>query len=227
MIVLSLKNLSSNRVRVVFDDNTEATLPIDLVVRYDLHSGTAVLPEHFSTICAEAELLKARDRALSIVSYRSHSEKELRDKLRQKGFSESASEYAVKWLTERNYLDDSRYAEELMFSYLRKGYGKRRIHAELIRRGVARDTIQHTLSFLKSPAGDVQATDGLGVRNNETADSESRLMHHGIDRYLEKHLSDPDDRENLRKIKAALLRKGFSFDEITSAVERFRVSHDL
>ena len=227
MIVRSLKNLSSNRVRVVFDDNTEAAIPMDLVVRNDLFSGTEVLPDRFSAICAEAELLNARDRALSLISYRPHSEKEVRDKLRHKGFSENAAEYAVKWLTERNYLDDCRFAEELTFSYLRKEYGKRRIHAELVRRGVARDTIHQVLKLLESPAGDTQAEDARGISHRKTDEHESCLMWQGIDRYLEKHLPDPDDRENLRKIKAALFRKGFSSDEITSAVERFRVSHDL
>ena len=69
----------------------------------------------------------------------------LRDKLLDKGHDEQAAEYAVAWLLERGLLDDAAYAESVVRSCARKGYGELRIRQELARRGVARETAEEAL----------------------------------------------------------------------------------
>lgn len=77
----------------------------------------------------------ALDAAARQLSYRALSASMLRDKLLDKGHDEQAAEYAVAWLLERGLLDDAAYAESVVRSCARKGYGELRIRQELARRG--------------------------------------------------------------------------------------------
>ena len=42
-----------------------------------------------------------------------------------------------------------------------------------------------------------------------------------IDAYIARRLSDPKDRDSVRKIGAALFRRGYSWEEIRAALRRF------
>ena len=42
-----------------------------------------------------------------------------------------------------------------------------------------------------------------------------------IDKFISARLKDPEDREQVRKVSAALFRRGHSWEEIRAALERF------
>ena len=42
-----------------------------------------------------------------------------------------------------------------------------------------------------------------------------------MDRFIAARLTDPEDREQIRKVSAALYRRGYSWEEIRSALGRF------
>ncbi|MBO5544959.1 MAG: regulatory protein RecX [Oscillospiraceae bacterium] len=221
MIVRSLKALSSDRIQVLFDDGTESTLPTDLILRHNLHAGAEFPADFLQQLAMESESLRARDRGLSLLSYRMHSAKELRDKLLRKGFEASAVENAIAWLKDKAWLDDSRFASELAVSYLRKGFGKRRVFSELLRRGISRDLIAEVMDQLESESEEAAevSPQAEGYGNTQV------LIRRGTDRYLEKHLKNPEDRDEVRRVKSALFRKGYSSHDISLALERFQESH--
>ena len=125
-----------------------------------------------------------------------HSEAELREKFLRKGTDPAAAEEALFWLQDHRYLDDLRYASAIVRHYSKKGYGEQRIRSELYRRGIPREFWDEALQ--------------------ELSGTEEQ-----IDRYLRSRLKDPSDREEVRKLTAALARRGFSWDEIRSAFGRF------
>ena len=43
-----------------------------------------------------------------------------------------------------------------------------------------------------------------------------------IDSFLASRLKDPEDRAQVQKVSAALLRRGYSWEEIRAALARFR-----
>ena len=94
---------------------------------------------------SEEQYRAALDAAARQLSYRALSAAALRDKLIEKGHSEDAADYAVAWLIERRLLDDAAYAESVVRSYARRGYGAARIRQELTRRGVDRGTAEAAL----------------------------------------------------------------------------------
>ena len=93
----------------------------------------------------------ALDAAAKQLSYRALSAKGLRDKLLDKGHDEEAADYALAWLTERHLLDDAAYAESVVRSCARKGYGEMRIRQELTRRCKKATALSISLRLDTSP----------------------------------------------------------------------------
>lgn len=101
----------------------------------------------------EKELTKAetKEKALRLLEFRSHSEYELRSKLKQKGAKDEDTDEVIEFLTEYGFLDDLKYAcaRARDLSNLKK-YGKIRIIAELRHKGIASDIIDEAVSALET-----------------------------------------------------------------------------
>ena len=145
-----------------------------------------------------SSLERAKKLALEVLK-RPHSEKQLRDKLLQKGCSGEDIDVVTALCVDYGFLNDAEYAGMLARSYMSRGYGPGRIRAEFAHRGVPKDYWDEALD---------QLPDG-----GET-----------IDRLLEARLrfKNPSDRKELKKATDALFRRGYSWDEIQSAVSRYK-----
>ena len=195
MIVQSLRQSGAERVTLTFDDGKEFSVSLSVVTDMRLYVGKQLDEAQFEMLKYKTALSLARELGLELLSRRMHSEAELREKLLRKGTDPAAVEEALIWLQDHLYLDDTRYASAIVRHYLKKGYGEQRIRSELYRRGIPRDYWDEALK--------------------ELSGTEEQ-----IDRYLRSRLKDPTDREEVRKLSAALARRGFSWDEIRSAFDR-------
>lgn len=139
---------------------------------------------------------ETKKRALRILERRDVSRKELIDKLTAKGETEEAAQAAADWLTRLGVIDDARYAGMIVRHYAAKGYGKSRIQNELYRHGIEKEL--------------------WGEALEEYPDQEEV-----IDKLLRSKLkSTSPDRAELKKATDALLRRGFSWSEISAAKDR-------
>lgn len=77
------------------------------------------------------------DQALSLLSHREHSKKELFTKLKTKGHTEEEINAVIERLESINYLNDERFAEIFVRSRLSKPLGASRIAQELIQKGIS------------------------------------------------------------------------------------------
>ena len=134
---------------------------------------------------------------------RPHSEKELRDKLTQKGCRPQDIEQAVALCTDYGFLNDADYAAMLVRHYGARGYGPGRIRQELYRRGV-----------------DKELWDDAFEELNDQEDT--------IDRMLASALRGRDvtDRKQRDKAANALFRRGFAWEEIRAAMARYTSEYE-
>ena len=134
---------------------------------------------------------------------RPHSEKELRDKLAQKGASAADIDTVTELCVNYGFVDDAEYAGMICRHYAAMGYGPGRVRTELQRRGVPKELWDQALEEL--PEG----TDT-------------------IDRLLAQKLRgrDPSDRKEREKAAAALFRRGYSWDAIRAAMARYGAEED-
>jgi len=90
----------------------------------------------------------AKKYAFRLLGYRSRSERELRERLSQKGFAENIIAGTLNYLKEIGYLDDIALAQNLTRQVIQDrllGYsGARRF---MLKRGLSREVIESTLEY--------------------------------------------------------------------------------
>ena len=195
-IVSAMRQTSPGRVTVTLCGGEEIKTTLNVVTDLRLYSGRELDGEELRELRAASAAALARNRAMELLSRRPMSEKELIDKLIRKGEDEETAADCARWLRENGFLDDESYAAAVARHYAAKGYGPGRVRAELSRRGVDRELWDDTLEAMP------ENTDKL-------------------DRFIAARLSDPEDRDQVRKVSAALYRRGYSWEEIRSALRRF------
>ena len=196
MLITAIRQTSPDRLTVSLEDGSEIKSTLGVVTDLRLFSGKELGPEAVEELKRSSIRSLTRDRALEYISRRRMSRKELKDKLLLKGADEDTAEYCAQWLQERGFLDDGSYAAAVARHYAAKGYGPGRVRSELQRRGVSRELWDEALE------------------NMPEADGK-------LDKFIAARLKDPEDREQVRKISAALFRRGYSWDEIRSALARY------
>lgn len=195
-IVSALRQTSPGRVTVTLCGGEEIKTTLNVVTDLRLYAGRELDGEELKELRAASASALARNRAMELLSRRPMSEKELIDKLTRKGEDEETAADCARWLRENGFLNDESYAAAVARHYAAKGYGPGRVRAELSRRGVDRELWDDTLEAMP------ENTDKL-------------------DRFISSRLTDPEDRDQIRKVSAALYRRGYSWEEIRSALRRF------
>jgi regulatory protein len=196
MLVSSLHQTSPGRFLVTLEDGTEIRSTLAVVTDQRIYTGRELDEEALAAFRAASSLERTKNRAAELLSLRPMSCKELYDKLVQKGEPEQNAAAAVAWLLENRFLDDRNYAGMVVRHYAAKGYGPGRIRQELQRRGIDRELWAEALGEM--PEADYK-----------------------LDKFIAARLKDPSDRDQVRKVSAALFRRGFGWDEIKSALRRF------
>ena len=195
-IVSAMRQTSPGRVTVTLCGGEEIKTTLNVVTDLRLYAGRELDGEELKELRAASRSALARNRAMELLSRRPMSEKELIDKLIRKGEDEETAADCARWLRENGFLNDESYAAAVARHYAAKGYGPGRVRAELSRRGVDRELWDDTLEAMP------ENTDKL-------------------DRFISSRLTDPEDRDQVRKVSAALYRRGYSWEEIRSALRRF------
>ena len=195
-IVSAMRQTSPGRVTVTLCGGEEIKTTLNVVTDLRLYAGRELDGEELKELRAASRSALARNRAMELLSRRPMSEKELIDKRIRKGEDEETAADCARWLRENGFLNDESYAAAVARHYAAKGYGPGRVQAELSRRGVDRELWDDTLEAMP------ENTDKL-------------------DRFISSRLTDPEDRDQVRKVSAALYRRGYSWEEIRSALRRF------
>ncbi|MDR1806206.1 MAG: recombination regulator RecX [Clostridium sp.] len=140
------------------------------------------------------------DKALDLLARRAHSRAELEHKLRERGYAEDELQDTLERLCAAHLIDDAAYAEHMAERLARtKGFAPRRIALELRRRGV----------------GDEELSAALEPLETQDARESIRAM-------LEKKFArDLDSEKGRRRAVNALVRMGYSWGDIRSAMREY------
>ena len=147
---------------------------------------------------SESEIRECRKKALQILERMDRTEKELREKLLERGFSGKAAEDAVDYVKSFGYIDDARYALHYV-SYQKQFKSIRRMQYELEKKGIRDELVEAALE--------------------DAASSGEKEL---IEKIIRKRIPDPDsaDRKTVEKCKSYLYRQGFRMADIIACIEK-------
>lgn len=135
-----------DRISVFLDGVFAFGLPALLAIDEDIHVGDRLSPEKVVRLQALAEQAKAVGSALNLISRRPRSEREVRDRLKRKGFPPEAIDAAVTKLGGWRYLDDEAFARYWVDNReANRPRGRRLLEQELRQKGVDRETVRQTI----------------------------------------------------------------------------------
>lgn len=194
-----------DRWLVWLEDGSLLRVSENEVVDFSLYAGMELSDETCADLMAAAGASAVRGKALSLISVRPMSRRELiqkltarpRDREKQPMATPEQAEEAVDWLENLGCLNDAEYGKTIARHYSSKGYGDRKIRNELFRRGVPREFWDAALE-------------------------EARPPEEGVDAFLRNRLKGctPDTRE-LKRVSDALARRGYSWEEIREGLRRY------
>ena len=142
------------------------------------------------------------DRAVKLLSVRTHFELELRSKLSQRGYPASEVDGAIERCRDYGYLDDTKAALEFARTKrARSGWGRKKLEAELRRRGVSGSAL---IEALEEEGDDDELQRALEVAEKAARRRDDRES-------IARHLSRRGF--GTRVILTVLERRGFSGDE--------------
>lgn len=192
---LTYKKGKGDKIHISIDGEYRLTVDELYFASLYLKDGQKISEEDYAALEETVNIRRAYNCAVSLLSRRDHSKKELLRKLREKGYTDGA-EAAIEKLEESGYIDDERFCRMYASELVRlKGYGKRRVEQELSFKGVDRDIIR---SVLDEILFDTDKLSGIIKR---------------------KYLSKMSDEKGRRKAFDALVRLGYTYGEIREAIK--------
>lgn len=159
--------------------------------------GREISDEELKELIERSNERRAKEKALWLISYRSHSKKELKEKIRRTCDADAA-EKAVERMEELGLVNDEQfaaaYARKLL---LEKKMTRRTAAFELSRKGIDRETADRVLEEIE-----------VDYRDNIRA-------------VIEKKYRNIQDEKIRRRAVAALQRLGYGWEDIKSVLEEF------
>ena len=165
------------------------------LLRFGLQTGMDLDPQLVVQLQNEGYRSERKAAAARLAGSRMLSKKQLTAKLLRRGSEPEEARELADWLEDLGAVDDAAYAAAIVRHYAATGYGAGRIRRELDHRGVPRDLWEAALEQLPDPTETIEA-------------------------FVQKRARSTDPKE-IKRLSDALLRRGFSWQEIRPVLSRW------
>lgn len=199
MVIQELKPSKhvEGRWLAVLEDGSILRIGEGEVVDFALYAGRELSDEEAERLQEAARRGEWKSKAIELLMRKPQSRKELGRKLLEWEASQEEAEAICDRLEELGYLNEAEYAGRIVRHYAAKGFGERKLRDELYRRGIPRELWDEALAQIED--------------NSEA-----------INAFLEKKLKGSRDPKEIKKASDALARRGYGWEEISAALERYR-----
>lgn len=198
MKITEIKQARKHFFNIVFEEES-VLLDKETVVKNGLKVGQEIDSERLEELKYDSEYTRAVSKAMWLLSRREYSKKEMFLRLKKDGFDADVSSEAVESLSEAGVIDDERFAYNYAYNLkANRRLGKRAIITELLLKGVDRSL---AVRFAEEFCDD------------ETDDA--------VDIIRIKYPSFAEDEKVKRRMIAGLQRKGYSYDVIKTAIDKY------
>ena len=196
MVITEIKKDKLHLMRLFLSDGNEVLIDKDVCQEKCLKKGMEL--DGLEEIIFESDYRRAKSRAIWYLDRMDHTEKALYDKLLRAGFKPKPCAKVIARLKEVGLLDDNRFAENYANRLIESNVSKREALQKLLLKGVPYDLAKSVLE--------------------ETETDELSQIKNVIEKkYKNKLLSE----NGVQKVYAALVRKGFSYGAVKTALNEF------
>jgi len=192
----------SSRFSVFIDGEFVFGVDRDVLLDHPLHEGDDITPEQVAFYKAEDAFMRAKGKALSLLSYRMRSVKELKERLTRKQCDAESIRRTVDYLLKIGLLDDKVFADAYVHTrMIQRPAARRVLERELMMKGVEPGIAADVLTEYYPWAKEEEIARDLAVRKWRQLKADSV--------------------KGSRRLADYLLRRGFSWDIIRPLVQEF------
>ena len=191
----------AGRYWVTFSDGTRLALYRQTVEDFGLYTGMELTEAEHERLLTEAGKMSAKMRAVRIVSASSVSRRDLEERLVRKGEDPQQAKEAVAWMEDLHLVDDRNTAEQVVHSYISKGYGLQRAKQALYEKRIPKRYWEEALA--------------------DYPDQMDKILS-----FLRSRLDADSDQKEIKKAVDALLRRGHSYRLIRQGLNQISLDSD-
>ncbi len=140
--------------------------------------------------------------ALSLLTFRSRTEKEVEKRLKERGYPQEIINEIIEKLIKMKYLDDKSFADDFIKSRVK--YGTRKLKIDLRQKGIDSETVQDCLS---------ECLDAETEYSRALCEAQKAL----------RTMRPPYDRAVTIRLRGRLARRGFTSDIINQVMNEIRL----
>lgn len=196
MIITKIEALDKKRLRIFIDEQFAFVLYKGELRIYGIGEGKELGQELYEEILTKVLPKRARLRCMNLLKSRTYTERQLRDKLHQGGYTEEIIEDALEYVKSYGYVNDRQFAEDFI-EYHIAGRSKKRIEQDLLKKGIDKNIIRNIFEEMKE--------EGSGPDEFSMAAELLRKKNYDV---------NTATFEEKRKLAAFLYRKGFESEII-------------
>lgn len=193
MLVENIK-ISKEKCIVTIDGN-EHIIALEVAITYKLKKGMTITENEYRAILDQSDTILCKAYLYKMIDRYLKTEKGYRDKLYQVGFYKKAVENAIMSAKSYGYIDDRKFCESYISQYKNKK-GINRLKQDLMLKGIKRELLSELFETYKT---------------SEDA----------IDNLCNKYMRTKEkNMETKQKLYRHLISKGFSYEEVSKAVDK-------
>ncbi len=181
----------------------------DVVAQFKLIEGAEISEATLSELKSIEDRKEAVEYAYLFLSYRTLSSLEMIERLKRKGFSKEIIQDTMEQLKSQKLINDADFAAHYAEEKLKyRMVGEERVHEELVRKGIDRETAEQVVRSVKSENAD------------EILSEDERAYRSLLKR--SRQIKEIDSHTQHRRLYGHLARQGFEADIIERVINRFR-----
>lgn len=201
---VELQKKNKNRFNIFLNNKFAFGLEASIYYKYNLEIEMDLDESFIETILKAEDREKALNYAMSLLSKKDRTKKEMIDKLRDKGFDEDITNHVLNKLSEYNYINDENYCKRYINDKIKfSKYGINKIKAKLYNKGVDRDIISREI-----------------VKIDNDLELENALL------YARKKLNSIKEKDSYKikaKLSNHLATKGFNYDTVKKVFSELKL----
>lgn len=202
MFVTSVTRIDSRRQKVTLDNEYVFSLYNSEIRKYNIEVDASIDEAFINMLENEILYPRAKDRALYILERSDKTKKQIVDKLKESYYPECIINKVTNFLMNYGYIDDVRFAENYV-KMKRTSKSRRKIEGELIQKGIS-------IEIIKNSFDDSMDDYEFDVLMKLLNKSKYKMMIY--------------DKNNRQKVFASMLRRGFSYEQITRCIEKIQIN---
>lgn len=198
MLITAIEKRRKMLSALFLDGEFAVNIDTETLLKFRYKIGMDITDEQLHELILASDVRRANEKALYLLEHRSHSKKELIEKI-QRTTSKEAARSAANRMEELGLVNDEdfakRYAAELLN---RKGFASRRIQYELLQKGIDKEIVAQIMEELET----------------NPVEKIKEIIEKKYLRYLQ-------DEKGYRRAVNGLQRLGYRYEDIKRAISTF------